>query len=177
MNTYIRGEAPSENVGAQSVEEAEATTSLADAEAGLIEALAAFEAIGIIPGPSAYTDRRYKPLSKNQRKAVASAAAVVQDAVRAVERSALNKVTSMSGANWTNLHSHFINANIISVLMVDVCRVVAQTDNPKPIAHLIFLAQYLGGLWPRYGRPTSTEGKGEDDLADLIARGPTARAA
>lgn len=153
-------------------------TPLNDAEGKLAKALARFERAGISLNPRIYLEKKYKPLSGKQRKAVASVATAVRKAAMAVAQIAddsAGATATRSGAN--HLFDRVQKTTTIWVLMGDIVRVVAATDNPEPVAFLISLAQYLAGITPSPGGGRPPDHLDEDQVADFLARQQTRRAA
>jgi len=153
-------------------------TPLNDAEAQLAKALAMFERAGISLNPQIYLEKKYKPLSERQRKAVTSVAVAVQKAAMAVAQIAHHSAgatATRSGAN--HLFDRLQKTTIIYVLMRDVIRTVARTNEPEPAAFLISLAQYLAGTVPSPGDGRSPDRPDDDQVADFLARQQARRAA
>jgi hypothetical protein len=141
----------------------DAVTPLADAEAQLVQALEKFEEIGINLDPQTNRNRTYKLLSDEQGKAAKSAAITARKAAQALVQAAsgyLRSTFTRHGAAY--LFGRIKKVTIIWVLMRDVIRIVAQSDDPGEVAQLVLLSQYLAkGSHPPDGDRSDPEDHGE----------------
>ena len=123
-------------------------TSLNDAQAQLVTALAGFDRLGLRFNPGADLGNERKPWSKSERNDAAVAAVVVLEAAEAVERIARERLeTTTSGKG--GLVGLVIRATKIQSLMLEVVRTLMRAttpaDSPVVIAALVFKAKSLAG--------------------------------
>jgi hypothetical protein len=151
---------------------------LNDAEAQLAKAFSRFERLGISLDPQVYIEKKCKPMSRSQRKAVASAARAVRKSaigVAQIARDSAGATATLSGGD--HLFDRLNKALIICVLMGDIVRAVSGTDNAEAVAFLISLAQYLAGIMPSPGGGRPPDHEDDDEFADLLQHQEMRRAA